>query len=91
MDQYPNMVIIPVIHITPMQTDTIIPFVVINLLTKSIFLSKHKILGFLDQIDTEICKIMTSFTLEPLALEVTSEQAEITLPYREGHYYLFCS
>ena len=25
MDQYPNMVIIPVIHITPKQTDTIAP------------------------------------------------------------------
>ena len=35
MYQYPNMVIIPVIHITPMQTDIIIPFIVINLSTES--------------------------------------------------------
>ena len=45
MDQYPNMVIIPVIHITPMQTDTIIPFIIIHLSTESIFLSKHEVLG----------------------------------------------
>ena len=46
MDQYPNMEIIPVIHITPMWTDTIIPFIIINLSTESVFLSKHKALGF---------------------------------------------
>ena len=37
MDQYPNMVIIPVINTTPKQTDTVVPFVVINLSSKSIF------------------------------------------------------
>ena len=42
MDQHPNMVITPVIHIMPMQTDTIIPFIIINLFTESIFLSKHE-------------------------------------------------
>ena len=47
MDQYPNMVIIPIIHTTAMQTDTIIPFIMINLYTESIFLSKHQGLGFL--------------------------------------------
>ena len=31
MDQYPNKVIIPVIHMTPKHTDTIVPFVIINL------------------------------------------------------------
>ena len=31
MDQYPSMVIIPIIHITPLWTDTIIPFIIINL------------------------------------------------------------
>ena len=48
MDQYPNMVIIPVIHIMPMWTDTTFPFVIINLSTKPIFLAKHEVLGFLD-------------------------------------------
>ena len=70
MDQYRNMVIIPVIHITPMQIDIIIPFIVINLSTESISLSKCKVLRFLDQTHTEICKIMTSSALEVLALEV---------------------
>ena len=83
MDQYPNMVIIPVIYTTPTQTDTIIPFVVINLSTESIFLSKHKVLGFVDQTAAEICEIMTSLALEPLTLEVTSEQPENTLSFRE--------
>ena len=31
MDQYPNMVIMPVIHIMPKQTDTVVPFVIINM------------------------------------------------------------
>ena len=44
------MVIIPVIYIMPMWTDATIPFIIINLSTKSIFLSKYEVLGFLDQI-----------------------------------------
>ena len=46
MGQRPNMVIIPVIPIPPMWTDTIIPFIVITLSTASIFLFKHDVLGF---------------------------------------------
>ena len=38
MGQYPNMVIIPVIHRMPKQTDTTVLFVVINLATESIIL-----------------------------------------------------
>ena len=72
MDKYPNIVIIPVIHITEIQTDTIIPFIVINLSTESIFLSKYEVFGFLNQTDTEICEITTSFALKPLAPEVSS-------------------
>ena len=86
IDQYPNMEFTSVIHITPTQTDTIIPFVIINLSTKFIFLSKHEVLGFLDQTDTEICEIMTCSALEPLALEATAEQPENPLPYREVQF-----
>ena len=50
--------------------------------TECIFLSKHEYLGFLNQIDTEICKITTSLALEPLALEVTAKQPDKPLPYR---------
>ena len=39
MHQYPNMAIIPLIYIIPILTDTIFPFIVINLSTESIFLS----------------------------------------------------
>ena len=70
----------------PKLTDTIVPFVIINLSTKSSFLSEHKILGFLDQTDTQICEIRTSSALEPLDVEVTSEQLENPLPYREGQF-----
>ena len=80
------MAIIPIIHITPIRTDNIVPFIVFNLSTKSTFLSKHEVLGFLDKIDTEICEIMTSLTLEPLAIEVTSGQPDNPLPYREGQF-----
>ena len=68
MDQNPNMVIILVINIAPMWTDTIIPFITINPSTASTFLFKCEILGFLDLTDTEICEIMTSLALEPIAL-----------------------
>ena len=44
------------------------------------------ILRLLAQTDTEICEIMTSLALEPLAVEVTSEQLENPLPYREGQF-----
>ena len=88
MDQYPNMVIIPIIHITPKQADTISPFIIINLSTKSIFLPKHDSLGFLDQTDTRICDITASFALEPLAVEVTSEQLETSLPYRKANLFV---
>ena len=86
MDQYPNMVIIPVIHITPKQIDTIVSFVIIKLSTTIIFISKHEILGFLDQRDTEICKITTCLAFELLALEVRSEQPENPLLYRKGQF-----
>ena len=78
------MVIIPVIHIIPIWTDTINPFIIINVSTESIFFSKCEVLGFLDQLDTGIGGIVTSLALEPLALEVTAEQPENPLPYRES-------
>ena len=91
MDQYPNVAVIPVIHITPMWTDIIIPFIVVNLSIKSIFLSKCDVFGIFRHTGTEICKIMTSLALEPLALDLTSEHSENLLPYREGQFYLFSS
>ena len=69
-----------------MLTENIIPLIVINMSTKSISLSKHKVLGFLDWTDTEICEIMTSLALEPLTVEITSEQPRNPLPYTEGHF-----
>ena len=77
---------IPGIHISPNETDTIVPFVISNLSATSIFLPRCKILGFLDQTDTEICEVMTSSVLEPLAAEVTSKQCENPLPYRKGQF-----
>ena len=61
------MVIMPVIHIMPKQTDTGGHCVIINMSTKSIFLSKH----FLAQTYTESCEIMTSSALAPVAVQVT--------------------
>ena len=89
MDKYPNIVIMHVIHIVPMWTDTPIPFIIIILSTKCTFLSKSEVLGFLDQTVVEICEIMTSSALEPLDLEVTAEQPKNPLLYRVGQF--FCS
>ena len=44
MDRYPNMVVMPVIHIMPRWTDTIIPFTVTNQSTEVRFLSKCEVL-----------------------------------------------
>ena len=89
MGQYPNLVIIPVIHIMSMQTDTTTPLVIISLSTELNFLAKCEILGFLEQVDTEICEIMTSSDLGLLPLGVTAEQSENPLPYREGQFISF--
>ena len=70
----------------PMQTNTTNPFIIINLSIESIFLAKCKVLGFLDQVDPEICEITTSSALKPLALGVTAEQPENPLPYRKGQF-----
>ena len=86
MDQYPNMLITPVIHITLIQSDTTISVIIINPSTKPIFLVKCEVLGFLDKTDIEICEIMTSSALELLALDMTAEQPEDPLPYREGQF-----
>ena len=85
-EQYPNMVIIPVIHITPMQTDTIVPFIVSNLSIKPIFLSKCEMLGFLELVDAGICEITTISAMEPLASEVMAEHPKNPLTYREGQF-----
>ena len=47
--QYPSMVVMPAIHISPKWTATIILFVLVNLSTESIFLSKNEILGLFGQ------------------------------------------
>ena len=59
MDQYPNLVVIPAIHIVTEHVNTTVPVVLINLSTESIFLDKNEILGFLDKVHVEIYKITT--------------------------------
>ena len=46
-DQYLSMVVTPAIHITPNQSHAVVPFVLVNLSTESIFQSKNENLGFL--------------------------------------------
>ena len=53
MDQYPNMVVIPVIYMMPMWTDITTIFIITNLSMKPIFLAKCKILGFLNHVYTK--------------------------------------
>ena len=70
----------------PRWTDTIIPFIVSNMSTESIFLSKCKVLGILEPVDTEICEITTSSAMEPLALKMMDEHPENPLPYEESQF-----
>ena len=46
----------------------------------------HEVLGFLDQIDTELCEITIGSVWEPLALEVRTQLPQNQLPYREGQF-----
>ena len=85
-DQYPNKVVIPAIHITTTQGNTIVQFLLVNLSTDIIFLSKNKILGLLDKSDSEIYEIPTSSASETLTLEVTSKQSENVPQSEEGKF-----
>ena len=75
---------IPTIHITPKQADTFVPFVLVNLSTESLFLSKNEYLDFLDKID--ICGITTGATSEPFTFEVTAEQPKRVPQSEEGKF-----
>ena len=50
-DEHPNVICIPVLHITSSVTATYILFIVINISLEGILLRKGKILGFLEPID----------------------------------------
>ena len=54
LDQHPNLVMIPTIHIVVKHMSMTISSVLVNLATESIFLDENGILGFLDKTDVEI-------------------------------------
>ena len=58
------MVVMLVIHIMPRWTDAIILFIVINLSTECMFLTKCVILGVLEPLDTQIGEITTSSAMD---------------------------
>ena len=65
MDQYPNLIILPVIYIVNEPMTKIIPFVFINLTIESIYLHKNEGIGFLGETTVKLCEIVTPTASDP--------------------------
>ena len=64
----------------------IIPFLLINLSTESIYLQKKEVMGSLGEINKEICEIVKPTASEPLPLEVITDQGENVQEQEEGRF-----
>ena len=64
-NEYPNLCIIPMIHIVDLHKTENVFLVVIILLTDNIYLSKGEIMGFMQSQSLDISEIMTETSTEP--------------------------
>ena len=92
---YPNLCILPMIHNVDLHKTENVPLVVINLSTDSIYLSKGKIMGFMQCQSLDISEIMIETSTEPSPIlleedndtEETEEQKkETTFEYTEKKF-----
>ena len=65
-NEYPNLCIIPMIHNVDMHKTEDVPLVVINFSTDSVYLSKGKIMGFMQSQYLDISEMTTETSTEPL-------------------------
>ena len=70
-NKYPNLCILPMKHNVDLHKNENVPFVVINLLMDSIYLSKGEIMGFMQSQSLDISDIITETSTEssPILLE----------------------
>ena len=64
-NEYPNLLVIPMIHNVDIHKTENVPLVVINLLTDSIYLSKGETMGFMQSQSLDISETTTETSTEP--------------------------
>ena len=64
-EEYPNLYIIPIMHNMDVHKIENVPLVVINFLTDSIYLSKGKIMGCMQNQSLDISEMVTETSTEP--------------------------
>ena len=64
-NEYPNLLVIPMIHNVDIHKTENVPLVVINLLTDSVYLSKGEIMGFMQSQSLDISEVTTETSTEP--------------------------
>ena len=64
-NEYPNLLVIPMIHNVNIDKTENVPLVVVNLSTDSIYLSKGVIMGFMQSQSLDISEITTETSTEP--------------------------
>ena len=94
-NKYPNLDIIPMIHNVDIYKTEVVPLVVVNLSTDSVYLSKGEIMGFMQSQSLDISEITTETSTEPspILLEedndiegLKEQQKKITLAYTEKKF-----
>ena len=94
-DEYPNLCVIPMIHNVDIHKTEKVPLVVINFSTDSIYLSKGKIMGFMQSQSLDISEITTDNSTEPspILLEenndiegLKEQKKKITVEYTEKKF-----
>ena len=76
-EMYPNLCIIPIVHIVDMHKTENVPLVVINLLTDNIYLLKGEIMGFMQNQSLNISEIVTETFTEPSPIILEEDDREV--------------
>ena len=87
-EEYPNLYIVPMIHnVDILKTENIL-LVVINFWTDSVYLSKGKVLGFMQNQSLNISEIVTETFTEPspILLEEDDDIEELPEQKRKSHF-----
>ena len=72
-NEYPNLYIVPTIHNVDLYKSENMLLVVINFLTDNIYLSKGKIMGFMQSQSLDISEIMTETSTEPSSISLEED------------------
>ena len=68
VDKYPNLYVIPMIHNVDVHRNEFLPFIVINLASEDISLSKGETMSYMNIQPLEISEILTETSIEPTSI-----------------------